>query len=103
MGVYRRKEKWPDGKVHRSNVYWVSYVVAGRQKRESSHSTNKRDAQNLLNIRKAQVLEGRLQLPASKPPKFKEYSKKFLEQIQHPNTKKRYACSIKQLLRYFRD
>ena len=67
MGVYRRKKKGRLGKI-----WWITYMVTGHQRRESSQSTNKRVAQNLLAIRKAKVLEGQLQLPASRPPKFED-------------------------------
>jgi integrase len=104
MGLYKRIERDKKGKViSRGKVWWISYVVAGRQKRESSHSTNKRVAKNVLALRQAQVLEGRLQLPASKPPKFEDWSEKFLrEEVPHPNTNERYRYSIDQLKVHFK-
>jgi integrase len=94
MGLFRR----PDSKV-----WWISYMVAGRQRRESSHSMNKRVAKNLLAIRQAQVLEGRLQLPKSKPPRFEDWSEQFLrEEAPHQSTKERYRYSVQQLLVHFK-
>ena len=93
MGVYRRAN---------SKNWQISYVVAGRQVRESSHSTNKRVAKNLLALRQAQVLEGRLQLPKSKPPRFEEWAQRFLESVQHPGTKERYSYSIDSLSMHFK-
>jgi integrase len=91
------------GLHRRGRIWWISYMVAGRQRRESSHSTNKRVAQNLLAIRQAQVLEGRLQLPRSKPPHFEEWSEQFLrEQVTHPSTKERYRFSVDQLWVHFK-
>ena len=87
MGLYRRGKTW-----------WIAYTVAGRQHRESTHTTNKRVAKNLLAIRQAQVLEGRLQLPASKPPRFEEWAERFLQSVQHASTKERYRYSIQSLL-----
>jgi len=98
MALFKRIDRDKNGKVVSTNkVWWISYSVAGRQKRESSFSTNKRVAQNLLAMRQGQVLEGRLQLPKSRPPKFEEWTKRFLETIRHPATKARYSSSIKNL------
>jgi integrase len=77
-------------------------MVAGRQHRESSHSSNKRIAKNLLAIRQAQVLEGRLQLPRSKPPRFEDWAEQLVLSIRHPNTKRRYACSVEKLKLLFK-
>src|SRR5580704_6852692 len=98
MGVFKRIDRDKNGNVvSTGKVWWISYSVAGRQKRESSFSTNKRVALNLLAMRQGQVLEGRLQLPKSRPPKFEEWAERFLETIRHPATKARYSSSIKNL------
>jgi integrase len=102
MGVYRREDKLRNGKTRKGKIWWICYVVAGRQVRESSHSTNKRVARNLLAIRQAQVLEGRMQLPKSKPPKFEEWAKKVLGEVPHPSTKERYTYSTDHLLARFK-
>jgi integrase len=98
MGIFKRVDRDNTGKVvSTGKVWWISYSVAGRQKRESSFSTNKRVALNLLALRQGQVLEGRLQLPKSRPPKFEDWAKRFLETVQHSGTKARYSSSIKSL------
>jgi len=91
MGLYRR-----------GGVWWVSYIVNGRQKRESSKSRNRKDAEKLLTLRKAAVWEGRLRLPRSNPPKIENSAKDFLETVLHPLTKHRYKTSITSLDAYFR-
>jgi integrase len=99
MGLFKRIDRDKTGKVvSTGTVWWISYSVAGRQKRESSFSTNKRVAEKLLALRQAQVLEGRLQLPKSRPPKFEDWTERFLETIRHPGTKARYSSSVKNLL-----
>ena len=50
MAVYRRKG---------SKLWWISYSIGGRQYRESSGTTNKRLAQELLTKRKNEIFEGR--------------------------------------------
>ena len=98
MGLFKRIDRDNTGKVvSTGKVWWISYSIAGRQKRESSFSTNKRVAQNLLALRQAQVLEGRLQLPKSRPPKFEDWTERFLETVRHASTKARYSSSIKNL------
>lgn len=81
MGVYRRKYK---GK---KSTWWISYVVGGRQKRESSGSKSKRVAEKILALRKTQALEGRLGLPKSHVPRLAEWFKRFLSSIGHPKTR----------------
>jgi integrase len=91
MGVYQRGKSW-----------WIAYTVAGRQHRESTHTTNKRVAKNILSIRQAQVLEGRLQLPASRPPRFEEWAEQFLQTVPQASTRERYRYSIQSLLASFK-
>jgi len=70
MGIFRRRD---------SDIWWISYMLDGRQKRESSKSKNKRDAEKLLTLRKAAVWEGRLRLPKSNPPRFEEWNDQFIK------------------------
>ena len=90
MGIYLRGKTW-----------WVSYSVGGRQRFESSRSTKKRDARQLLEIRQGAAREGRLRLTKSKPPRFDDYARNFLLTVQHPNTQKRYRSSIHNLAACF--
>ncbi len=92
MGIYLRGKIW-----------WISYFVGGRQRFESSRSPKKRDAQQLLDIRKGAAREGRLRLTKTKSPRFDEYAKRFLLNIESPNTLKRYSSSIQNLTAHFGD
>lgn len=96
MGVYYRKFR----KTGR-RIWWLNYMVGGRQVFESSHSTSKRFAERLLAIRKAEVLEGRHNLLKTHCPKLGEWSEKYLEAVQHANTRRRYACSRVALISFF--
>jgi integrase len=96
VGVYYRKNR----KLGR-RIWWLSYTFAGRQVFESSHSTSKRFAQKLLAIRLAEIAEGRWNLPASNPPRFKLWAERFLRSIQNANTKARYSFSVAHLLEFF--
>jgi integrase len=93
MGVYRRKYK---GK---KSTWWISYVVGGRQRRESSGFKKKKDAEDLLTVRKDEVLRGRLGLPKSHVPRLRDWMKRFLATLSHSKTKSRYQSSINNLER----
>jgi integrase len=90
MGIYLRGKTW-----------WITYFVAGHQRFESSRSTKKREARQLLEIRKGAAREGRLRLTKSKAPRFDEYAQSFLLTVQHPNTQKRYRSSVRNLMASF--
>jgi len=103
-GLYRRK--WTDrrGKTHQSKVWWMAYVVAGKQHCETTRTTNKRLAQKLLAIRRAEIAEGRFPgLLKSHPPPLKTYLAQYLESRTdlHPNTRTRYAVSRRALEDFF--
>ena len=92
MGIYQRGKTW-----------WITYFVGGRQRFESSRSTKKRDARQLLEIRKGAAREGRLRLTKSNAPRFAEYAQRFLQTVQHPNTQRRYRSSVRNLAACFGD
>jgi integrase len=81
----------------------MAYYVGAKQHCESALTTNKRLAQKILNIRIAEIIEGRFQLPKSNAPQLEQFCREFLESIRHPNTKKRYATSVANLLAHFGD
>ena len=96
MGVYYRKFRKSGNRI-----WWLTYTANGRQVFESSHSTSRRFAEKLLAIRKAEVAEGRFNLPASNPPYLKEWTSQFLCSISHLSTKKRYELSVAHSLNFF--
>jgi integrase len=96
MGVFRRKDKRRKGKV-----WWISYYTAGRQYRESTGSTNKRVAAQLLAVRKAQVVEERWNLPRSRSPQLGTWMEEFVKSISHEKTRSRYQSSVNNILAYF--
>lgn len=88
MGLYRRS----DGR-HKNKVWWISYMVGGRQHRESTGFTNKKMAEKLLVLRKAQVVEERWDIPRSSTPRLGTQVEDFLASITHEKTRSRYACA----------
>jgi integrase len=93
MGIYKR-----------GSVWWISYMKEGRQKCESTHTSNKRLAHKILDIRRAEIAEGRhVNLVKSHAPGLKEFSSDYIESRTdlQPNTRKRYKCSSKNLEKFF--
>jgi integrase len=83
----------------------MDYSVPGEGPHcESTHTTNKRLALKILDIRRAEIAEGRyIQLVKSKAPTLKEWASEFLKLIQHPNTRRRYDSSEKNLELFLAD
>jgi integrase len=53
LGVFKRKRK-----------YWIDYYDSQRKRnQESSHSSNKRDAEDLLALRKSEIIRGTFKRP----------------------------------------
>jgi integrase len=87
----------------RGKIWWITYMVDGRQHCESTGTSNKRLAKRILDKRKGEIAEGRFNLPKSNPPKLKDWTEKFLETVAHPNTKRVYGSCVEMLLEFFRD
>ena len=92
MGLYKRGQTW-----------WMNYTAEGKQRFESTKTSNKRVAQKILDSRKAEIVEGYFRLPGSNAPRLEAFSRNFLASVPHPNTKKRYKSSILNLVAHFGD
>ena len=82
----------------------MAYMINGRQHCESTRTSNKRLAQKILDIRRAEIAEGRFQnLLKSNAPALKEYLSQYLESRTdlHPNTRARYRVSKRCLEGFF--
>jgi integrase len=90
------------GIYKRGNIYWISYQDAvRRQIRESSGSTNIGVARKFLAKRRYEVLEGKLGLPKANVPRVESWSIEYLHSVPHPNTRARYSCSCKHIVKSF--
>ena len=87
----------------RGRIWWMAYVVDGRQRCESTGTTNKRLAQKIVSMRVIEIIAGRFRLPKSKPPRFETFTQDFLDTVRHQNTRKRYASSVANLCAHFGD
>jgi len=93
VGLYRR---------YAGGNYWMSYMVDGKQHFESTREKNRKRAQQKLDIRRAEIVQGRFDL--LKPsPKLGEWSEKYLKRIGHDNTRRRYSSSRENLLAFFSE
>jgi integrase len=72
-------------------------VVDGRQVCKSTHTSNKRLADQLLSRWETEVFEGRFQLIKTKGPTFEEWADQYLQTIRHQNTRSRYTSSVNNL------
>jgi integrase len=85
----------------RNGIYYIGYSTPAGYKYESTRSTNKRRAEQIESLRRAQALEGRLGILRRDVPNFENFSQTVLAKVQHPNTAKRYGVSRKALLTHF--
>ena len=96
------------GLYKRGKIWYICFAdQEGNIQRESSHTSNKNAAKQLLAIRKAEVLQRKYN-PIKRREKrtFQDYSDEFLRWAK-VNTKKksfeRYRTSVRQLLLHFKD
>jgi integrase len=82
-------------------MYWICLTVDGHQYWESCKTHNKAVAKKILAIRQAEILEGRFSLLKRQAPGLGVWSEKYLESVQHANTRRRYACSRVALITFF--
>jgi len=92
VGLYRR---------YAGGNYWMSYMVDGKQHFESTGEKNRRRAQEKYDVRRAEIVQGRFDLLKKHCPRLSEWSEKYLESVQHANTRKRYASSRANLISFF--
>jgi len=82
----------------------MAYTANGCHRCESAGTSNKRLAQKILDIRRAQIIEGRLPgVMKSHPPSLKSYISEYLDSRTdlHPNTRTRYGGSRRFLEDFF--
>jgi integrase len=79
----------------------MTYVADGRQHCETTRESNRRLAQQKLDVRHAEIVQGNFNLLKKHSPKVGEWSKKYLEAVQHANTRRRYTCSRANLVSFF--
>ena len=85
MGIYKRGRVW-----------WVDYFDQNRERiQESSRSTNRRDAESLLNIRKSEILRGVFRRPVK--ISFGEFGERYME---HAKVNKRSWLRDEQMLKH---
>jgi len=83
MGIYKRGRVW-----------WVDYFDQNHERmQESSRSTNRRDAESLLNIRKSEILRGVFRRPVRIT--FGEFGERYMA---HAKVNKRFWLRDEQLL-----
>jgi integrase len=85
MGIYKR-----------GNVYWIDYYDPNRKRiQESSQSSNRRDAEALLHIRKSEILRGVYKQPVK--ISLGEFGERYME---HAKANKRSWLRDEQMLNH---
>jgi integrase len=79
----------------------MSYTVDGKQRFEGTGEKNRKRAQAKYDVRRAEIVQGRFDLLKKHAPRLSEWSEKYLETVQHSNTRRRYACSRNNLISFF--
>jgi len=92
LGLYRRRK---------TKIWWMSYTADGIQHCESTKESNRRLAQQKLDVRRAEIAQGQFNLLKRNGPSLGEWSDRYLESVQHPNTRRRYTCSRANLIEFF--
>jgi integrase len=93
----------PAGIYKRGRIYWITYLLKGRQCFESSHSSDLRAAVGLLQRRKAEIVQDRIVISPSQAPHFSEAIGMYISQIENQNTRKRYKLAGSVLLEHLGD
>jgi len=90
--------------LYKKGKFWYgAFSADGRHFNRSTGTSNKRLAKKILDSWRADIIEGRFNLLKSQAPTLKDWSKKFVDSIQHPNTRRRYAVSKVSLDAFFMD
>jgi len=90
--------------LYKKGKFWYgAFSADGRHFNRSTGTSNKRLAKKVLDSWHADIIEGRFNLLKSQAPTLKDWSKQFLESIQHPNTRRRYAVSKVALDAFFKE
>lgn len=87
------------GLYHRGRVWWIDFYDQKRNRiQESSHSSNRRLAEKLLDLRKGEVLRGVFQPPVKKT--LAEFGDRYME---HAKANKRSRLRDQQMLGHLKE
>jgi hypothetical protein len=83
----------------RGHIWWLRYRVNGREHRESSHSTSRREAEKLLAKRQAELSVGILTAPDTKRGTFTDLAQMIRDdyKIRHLRSLDRLELSLDHL------
>jgi integrase len=80
----------------------MTAMVDGRQVCKTTGSSNKRLAQKRQDAWRTEIAQGQYSLLKKAPP-LRDWAEKYLESIEHPNTRRRYKSSKANLELFFGD
>lgn len=102
MGLYLRSWRRKNGKVVKTKIWQMTAMIDGRQVCKSTGTTNKRLAQKREDAWRTEIAQGKYSL-LKKSPHLQEWAERYLESVDHPNTRRRYASSKANLEAFFGD
>jgi hypothetical protein len=102
LGLYRRTWRRKNGTLVRSPTWQMTAMIDGRQVCKSTGTTNKRVAQKRQDAWRTEIAQGQYSL-LKKAPQLKDWAEKYLESVEHPNTRRRYKSSGANLAASFGD
>jgi integrase len=91
MGLYKRNKIWS-----------MTATVDGHQQCKTTGTSNKRLAQKMQDVWRAEIAQGNWSLLKGSPT-LKEWAEKYLKSVDHENTRRRYECSKVALVSFFGD
>jgi integrase len=102
MGLYRRTWRRRDGKRITTKMWWMTAMIDGRQVCLSTGTRNRRLGQQRQDAWRTEIAQGQYSL-LRKAPQLEHWAEKYLESVEHPNTRRRYKSSSANLLTFFGD
>jgi integrase len=80
----------------------MTAMIDGRQICKTTGTSNKKLAQQRQDAWRTEIAQGQYSL-LRKAPQLKDWADKYLESVEHPNTRRRYKSSEANLVAFFGD
>jgi integrase len=80
----------------------MTAMIDGKQVCKTTGTSNKRLAQKRQDAWRTEIAQGQYSL-LRKAPQLKDWADKYLESVEHPNTRRRYKSSEANLVTFFGD
>ena len=91
------------GEQKKTSTWWIQYFVRGKRYRESSGSSTRADAVNLLKQRVGQAAQGRIVAPRAEKTTFEQLAQMLIDDYEanERKSRKRIRFSLAHLREFF--